>query len=148
MWTWQFTVPWHCCRHLKVFWILFFFFLREKNTPHTKIRTFTDFANRSFPLMSLFIKQSSHSQRRNSNENFLSAFGDHRELVPSMTKCGSDTQATAFPCAWPLRPHVFHTHFAVSLFFLASSRHRYFRKDFLWREANVCSERSCLMLLH
>lgn len=66
-----------------------------------------------------------------------------------MTKSGSpgsDTHATGLPCAWPLHPHVFHMHFAISLFFPASSKHRYFRKDFLGREVNVCSERSCLML--
>lgn len=76
---------------------------------------------------------------RNSNEHFLSAFGDHRELVPSMAKCGcpgSDTHATRLPCAWPLHPHVFHMHVAISVFFLASSRH-IFQKRFL-RKGSWC----------
>lgn len=58
----------------------------------------------------------------------------------------SDSHATGLPCAWPLHPHVFHMNFAISLFFLASSRHRYFRKYYFGREVKVHSERSCVLL--
>lgn len=74
-----------------------------------------------------------------------------------MTKCGSvgseadintwrDTHDTGLPCARPLHPHVFHTHFPIPPFFLVSSKHRCDRRGFLEREGNVRSERSCCML--
>lgn len=153
MWTWQFTVPWHGCRHLKVFWNPFsfsFFFESERKKHHTKeLGLLQALQIGHSPWWVSWLSKVATVARRNSNERFLSAFGDHSGLVPSMTKCGppgSDTYATGLPCAWPLHPHVFHTYFAISLFFLASSRHKCFRKAFLGREVNVWSERSCLTL--
>jgi len=43
--------------------ILNYFFFYEEKPLHIQIQTFTGFANRSCPLESVFIKQSSHCHK-------------------------------------------------------------------------------------
>lgn len=75
-----------------------------------------------------------------------------------MTKCGSpgseadintwhDTHGAGLPCAQPLHPHVFHTHFPIPPFFLVCSKHRYVRRGFLGKERSVQKEAAACFYL-